>query len=87
MFLPDEIFRTKSVPVKLVLHFFVLLVVIARERGVEGSCFVPKDPHQINRTLNHGCTISCTVIVGPVNSLTLSVKWTYSVRQPYSLRL
>ena len=79
--LPDVIFRTKTVPVKLVVHIFVLLVVIAGERGAEGSYFVPKAP--ISRTLYHGCTISFKVIVGSVNTLTLYVKWTYSFRQPY----
>jgi len=82
---PDDIFRTKSALVKLFVHFFVIFVVIAGERGVEGSYFVPKDPHQINRTFYHGCTISesCKVIVGPVNPLTIYVKRTYSFRQPY----
>ena len=79
--LPDVIFRRKTVPVKLVVHIFVLLVVIAGERGAEGSYFVPKAP--ISRTLYHGCTISFKVIVGSVNTRTLYVKWTYSFRQPY----
>ena len=44
MFYPTIISGTKSVPVKLVIQIFVLFVVIAGERGVEGSYFVPKDP-------------------------------------------
>ena len=42
--LPDDIFPTKSAPVKLFVQSFVLFVVIAGERGAEGSYFVPKDP-------------------------------------------
>jgi len=53
-----------------------------RKRG-RRIIFCTKGPHQINRNLYHGCTISCQVIVGPVNTLTLYVRWTYSFRQPY----
>jgi len=58
---PDDIFPTKSVPVKLVVQSFVLFVVIIEERGAEGWYFYQKT----NRTLYHGCAISCKVIVGP----------------------
>jgi len=41
MFLSNDIFRTKSVPVKLVVQIFVLFVVDIDERGEEESYFVP----------------------------------------------
>ena len=81
--LPDDIFWTGSVRVKLVVHFFVLFAVIARKREVGRSSFVPEGPKQIHRTLNHWWNFSCAVIAGLVNSLTLSVKWTPFFRQPY----
>jgi len=45
--LPDDIVRTKSVPVKLVVQIWLLFVVIVGERGAEGSYFVPKDPTKL----------------------------------------
>ena len=35
---------TNGIPVKLFAQIFVLFVVIAGERGAEGSYFVPQDP-------------------------------------------
>jgi len=81
--LPDDIFGTKSVPVKLVVQIFVLFVVTAGERGAEGSYFVPK-------ALNKSTELCITDVQFRVkslwvwlNTLTLYVKWTYSFRQPH----
>jgi len=80
-----KFFRTEVVPVILAVQIFVPFVVIAWKRGVAGLYFVPKDPHQIDRTVNHWWTISCRVIEGLVNTLTLFIKWNPSFlgRQPY----
>jgi len=75
-------FYPQFVPVKLAVHILVLFVVIARKRGEAGTHFVPKDPHQIDRTLYQWCTKNWKVIVGLANSLTLLMKWTYSFWQP-----
>jgi len=75
---------TKSVPVKLVVQSFVLFVVIAEERGAEGSYFVPKDPTKSTEL----CTMDVQFLVKSLwvwlNTLTVYVKWTYSFRQPYT---
>ena len=75
-------FYPQFVPMKLAVHILVLFVVIARKRGEAGTHFVPKDPHQIDRTLYQWCTKNWKVIVGLANSLTLLMKWTYSFQQP-----
>ena len=51
--LPNKFFRTEIVSMRLAVQVFVLFVVIAGKREVGGSYFVPKDPHQIHRTLYH----------------------------------
>ena len=49
----------------LVVQNFVLIVVIAGERGAEGSYLVPKDPTK-STELCTASAISCKVTVGPV---------------------